>query len=171
MATETMAEGYVYLWDGDKDSESGGTITYTSYCLKIRAQKIERNMIRDIIIFKIPQTETDSLPITKFIDFNRSQEVITITGYLKTDGADTLAIKRDNLVAMGRTGVNVGGVKRDKAVAWGLDVGDANVTANPAVKQKETVVIQKFKINEEASQGTKKIPVVINLVVAEAQNV
>lgn len=79
MATETVAEGYVYLHDG---SHSAGTITYTTYCIKIRLTKIERDIQRSPKLLQIPQSVMGSTPDTQAVDLNVAKHNLTITGYL-----------------------------------------------------------------------------------------
>lgn len=138
MATETIAEGYVYIHDG---STATGVITYTTYCIKIRLEKAERDIQRDPKVIQIPQGTTGSSPSTRFVDLNKEKEVITINGYLADDTGNTALTKRDNIRALSRTGAEI-----SKEIVWGTSAGSG--------EQKETVTINKIKIVEDAKEGT-----------------
>jgi len=149
MATETIAEGYVYLHDG---STSGGTITYTTYCTKIRAEKIERDITKELKVILFPQTDAGSEPSTKLIDFQRVKCIITVYGYLADiSGGATRFTQRDNLIELGDT-------QGTKEIVWGL--------SGTSGEQKEIVGVDKIKITEDA-KDPKRINIIMTLIKGE----
>jgi hypothetical protein len=161
VATETVANGFVYIHNG---STSSDTITYTNDvgddntlgCIKIRAEKIERDIVKDIMPLAIVKASIGSNPETWFFDFQKVKEVITIHGYLADDTGDMgdKELKRNALKEMARA-------HGTKEVVWGTAGGGSPEED----QQKETIGINKVKVTENAKRGMTKYPVIISLIV------
>lgn len=132
--------GNVYITTG---SISGNTITGGT-TVKIHSTKIDYNLDNAIIAIAIPVSKGNrgETPYARIVDLKRIKELIAVQGFLIEETPTRAITKRNNLIALSKTGNAL-------SVVWGQ--GNYQTVWKPGTSP-YGIFIQKFQITEVAGQ-------------------